>query len=170
MVQTDGSQHRWFGPDRPYATLVGVVDDATNKITGATFRAAEDAAGYFTAFAQMATAYGLPGALYSDRHGIFIVEKNRAPTLAEQLTGRRSFTQVGRALDEAGIAWIGAHSAPAKGRVERTWGTLQDRLVAELRLETITTIDDANAFLPIFIGRYNTRFAVPAAHPEPAWR
>jgi transposase len=170
MVQTDGSRHQWFGPDEPHATLIGVVDDATNRLTGATFRAAEDAAGYLTAFAQTATTHGLPGAVYSDRHGIFIVEKNRAPTLAEQLTGKRSLTQVGRALDEAGIAWIGAHSAQGKGRVERTWGTLQDRLVVELRLETITTIDDANAFLPRFLVRYNRRFAVPAAEPEPAWR
>lgn len=170
MVQTDGSRHLWFGPDYPFATLIGVVDDATNQLTGATFRAAEDAAGYFTAFSQTATDYGLPGAIYTDRHGIFIAERNRAPTLAEQLTGKRSLTQVGRALDEAGIAWIGAHSAPAKGRVERTWGTLQDRLVTELRLETITTIDDANAFLPRFLVRYNARFTVPAVEPEGAWR
>jgi transposase len=170
MVQTDGSRHRWFGPELPFATLVGVVDDATGVITGATFRAAEDAAGYFTAFGQMAAAYGLPGAVYSDRHGIFIAAPNRAPTIAEQLTGRRTLTQVGRALEEAAIAWIGAHSAQGKGRVERTWGTLQDRLVVELRLETITTIEDANAFLPTFIVRYNTRFAVPAANPELAWR
>lgn len=170
MVQTDGSRHQWFGPDQPYATLIGVVDDATSRLTGATFRAAEDAAGYFTAFSQTATGYGLPGAIYSDRHGIFIAEKNRAPTLAEQLSGTHTLTQVGRALDQAGIAWIGAHSAPAKGRVERTWGTLQDRLVVELRLETITTIEDANAFLPGFLVRYNSRFRVPPADQQPAWR
>jgi transposase len=170
LVQADGSRHQWFGPDEPYATLIGVVDDATSRLTGATFRTAEDAAGYFTAFGQTAMAYGLPGAVYSDRHGIFSAERNRAPTLAEQLTGKRSLTQVGRALDEAGIGWIGARSAQGKGRVERTWGTLQDRLVVELRLETITTLDDANAFLPGFLVRYNTRFTVPAAEPEPAWR
>ncbi len=170
MVQTDGSRHQWFGPDEPFATLIGVVDDATNRLTGATFRAAEDAAGYFTALAQTAARYGLPGTVYSDRHGIFIADRNRAPTLAEQLAGKRSLTQVGRALDEARIGWIGAHSAPAKGRVERTWGTLQGRLVAELRLETITTVEDANAFLPRFLDRYNERFAVPPSEPEPAWR
>ncbi|MBM4408630.1 MAG: ISNCY family transposase [Chloroflexi bacterium] len=134
LVQTDGSQHHWFGPERPFATLIGIVDDATGKITGAMFRAAEDAAGYFTALSQTAAGYGLPGAVYSDRHGIFIADQNRTPTLAEQLTGKRSLTQVGRALDQAAIGWIGAHSAPAKGRVERGWGTLQDRLVVELRL------------------------------------
>ena len=79
---------------------------------------------------------------------IFIVEKNRPPTLAEQLTGKRSLTQVGRALDAVGIGWIGARSPEAKGRVERLWGTLGDRLVSELRLARITTIEAANAFLP----------------------
>jgi transposase len=170
LLQTDGSRHRWFGLDLPFATLVGTIDDATSRVTGGTFRAAEDAAGYFTAFAQTAERFGLPGAVYSDRHGIFSIERNRTPTLAEQLTGKRSLTQVGRALDEARIAWIGARSPEAKGRVERLWGTLQDRLVTELRLAGITTIEAANTFLPAFLDRHNERFAVPAADPEPAWR
>ncbi|MGZ9231208.1 MAG: ISNCY family transposase [Candidatus Limnocylindrales bacterium] len=170
LLQVDGSRHRWFGPDLPFATLVAGIDDATGRVPGGTFRAAEDAVGYFTTLAQTAEHHGLPGAVYSDRHGIFIVEKNRAPTLAEQLTGKRSFTQVGRALDEAAIGWIGAHSAEAKGRVERLWGTFQDRLVTELRLAGIATIEAANAFLPDFLERHNARFAVPAADPVPAWR
>ncbi|MBY0395459.1 MAG: ISNCY family transposase, partial [Thermoleophilia bacterium] len=170
LLQVDGSRHRWFGPDLGYATLVAGIDDATGRVPGGTFRAQEDAVGYFTTFAQTADRHGLPGAVYSDRHGIFIVEQNRAPTLAEQLAGKRSLTQVGRALDDAGVAWIGAHSAEAKGRVERLWGTLQDRLVAELRLAGIATIEAANAFLPGFLERHNMRFAVPAADPEPAWR
>lgn len=157
LLQTVGRRHRWFGPDLPYATLVGAIDDATSRVTGGTFRAAQDAAGYFTAFAQTAEQFGLPGGIYSDRHGIFIVERNRSPALTEQLTGRRSLTQVGRALDEAGIAWIGARSPEAKGRVERLWGTLQDRLVTELRLAGITTIEAANAFLPGFLIRHNER-------------
>ena len=170
LLQVDGSRHRWFGPDLPFATLVAGIDDATGRVPGGTFRAQEDAVGYFTTFTQTADRYGLPGAVYSDRHGIFIVEKNRTPTLAEQLSGKQSFTQVGRALDEARVAWIGAHSAPAKGRVERLWGTLQDRLVAELRLEGVTTIEAANAFLPGFLERHSERFAVRATDPRPAWR
>ena len=170
LLQVDGSRHRWFGPDLPFATLVAGIDDATGRVPGGTFRAQEDAVGYFTTFAQTAQRHGLPGAVYSDRHGIFIVEKNRPPTLAEQLTGKRSLTQVGRALEEAGIGWIGARSPEAKGRVERLWGTLQDRLVTELRLAGITTIEAANAFLPGFLERHNARFAVPAADPQPAWR
>lgn len=170
LLQVDGSRHRWFGPDFPFTTLVAGIDDATGRVPGGTFRAQEDALGYFTTFAQTAERHGLPGAVYSDRHGIFSVGQNRAPTLAEQLAGTRSLTQVGRALDEAAIGWIGAHSAEAKGRVERLWGTFQDRLVAELRLAGITTIADANAFLPVFLERHNARFAVSAADPAPAWR
>ena len=170
LLQVDGSRHRWFGVELPFATLVAGIDDATGRVPGGTFRAAEDAVGYFTTLAQTAARHGLPGAVYSDRHGIFIVERNRTPTLTEQLAGKRSLTQVGRALDEAAIAWIGAHSAEAKGRVERMWGTFQDRLVSELRLAGITTIEDANAFLPAFLERHNERFAVPAADPQPAWR
>ena len=170
LLQVDGSRHRWFGLELPFATLVAGIDDATSRVTGGTFRAAEDAVGYFTTFAQTAERHGLPGAVYSDRHGIFIVEKNRVPTLTEQLTGKRSLTQVGHALDEAAIGWIGAHSAQGKGRVERLWGTFQDRLVTELRLEGITTIEAANAFLPGFLDRHNARFAVPAADPQLAWR
>ena len=170
LLQTDGSRHRWFGPDLPYATLVGTIDDATSRVTGGMFRAQEDAAGYFAAFAQTSAQFGLPGGIYSDRHGIFIVERNRTPTLTEQLAGRRSLTHVGRALDEAGIAWIGARSPEAKGRIERLWGTLQDRLVSELRLAGITTIEAANAFLPGFLVRHNERFAVAAADPMSAWR
>ena len=92
LLQVDGSRHRWFGPDLPFATLVAGIDDATGRVPGGTFRAQEDAVGYFTTFAQTAERHGLPGAVYSDRHGIFIVERNRPPTLAEQLTGKRSFT------------------------------------------------------------------------------
>lgn len=114
--------------------------------------------------------HGLPGAIYSDRHGIFIADKNRPPTLAEQLAGKRSFTQVGRALDELDIGWIGARSPQAKGRIERTWGTFQDRLVSELRLATAATLEDANAVLAGYLPRHNERFSVPAADPAPAWR
>jgi hypothetical protein len=94
-----------------------------------------------------------PHALYSDQHGIFVRESNRPPTCTEQRTGRRSLTQMGRALEEAGIGWIGAGSAQAKGRVERLWGTLQERLLVELRLARITTLEEANAFLPAFCHR-----------------
>lgn len=170
LLQTDGSRHHWFGRELPLATLVAGIDDATSIVTGGTFRAQEDAVGYFTMLAQTADGFGLPAALYSDRHGIFRAERNRPASLAEQLTGKRSLTQVGRALDDASIAWIGARSPQAKGRVERLWRTLQDRLVVELRLAGITGVEAANAFLPGFFARHNARFASDAADPEQAWR
>lgn len=170
LLQVDGSRHRWFGPEQPFATLVGAIDDATSRVTGANFRAQEDGAGYFTVLTQTSDRHGLSWLLYSDRHGIFHRDRRRPPTLAEQLTGVRSLTQVGRALEVAGIGWLAAGSPEAKGRVERLWDTLQDRLVIELRLEGITTIAEANTFLPGYLERHNAAFSVPAADPEPAWR
>ncbi len=170
LLQVDGSRHDWLESRGPLLTLVGGIDDATSHVTGGTFRLAEDAAGYFTMLTQTAQRFGLPGALYSDRHGIFIVEKNRPPTLAEQLAGKQTFTQVGRALDELDIGWIPARSPQAKGRVERLWGTLQDRLISELRLAGAATLHDANAVLATYLPRHNERFGVPAADPVPAWR
>jgi hypothetical protein len=170
LLQVDGSRHDWLEGRGPWLTLVGGIDDATSRVTGATFRLAEDAAGYFTIFAQTAHRHGLPGAVYSDRHGIFVHEPARAPTITEQLTGKRTFTQVGRALADLEVGWIGARSPQAKRRVERLWGTLQSRLVSELRLEGATTIDDANAILAAYLPRHDRRFGVPAADPAPAWR
>jgi transposase len=170
LLQVDGSRHDWLEGRGPILTLVGGIDDATGIFTGAIFREQEDAAGYFTVLAQTAGRYGLPVALYSDQHGIFVKDPNRPPTLAEQLTGKRSLTQVGRALEQAGIGWIGAHSAPAKGRIERGWGTAQDRLCSALRLAGATTIEQANAVLAGWLSHHNARFGVPPADPEPAWR
>jgi transposase len=170
LLQVDGSRHDWLEGRGPVLTLVGGVDDATSRVTGGIFREQEDAAGYLITLTQTADGFGLPGALYSDLHGIFVKDPNRPPTVAEQLTGKRSLTQVGRALDEAGIGWIGAHSPQAKGRVERVWGTLQDRLVSELRRRRAATIDEANEVLVAYLPRHNQRFAVPAVIDEPAWR
>jgi len=170
LLQVDGSRHDWLEGRGPVLTLVGGIDDATGIFTGATFRLAEDAAGYFTVLAQTAAAYGLPVALYSDQHGIFVKDPARPPSLAEQLAGKRGRTQVRRALDEAGVGWIGATSAQAKGRIERGWGTAQDRLTSELRRAGATTMEDANVVLAHYLARHNERFAVPPADPEPAWQ
>jgi len=170
LLQVDGSRHDWLEGRGPALTLIGAIDDATGIVTAATFRTAEDAAGYLEVFRRTVVRHGRPLAVYSDQHGIFIKDPNRPPTLAEQLAGRRSFTQVGRALDEAGIGWIGASSPQAKGRVERLWGTTQDRLVAELRRAGATTIEEANVVLARYLPRHNLRFAIAPADPEPAWR
>jgi len=170
LLQVDGSRHDWLEGRGPMLTLIGAIDDATGLVTAATFRDAEDAAGYLEVFRRTIASYGRPLAIYSDRHGIFVKDPNRPSTLAEQLAGKRPLTQVGRALDAAGIGWIGASSPQAKGRVERLWGTKQDRLVSELRRAGAATIEEANVVLARYLPRHNRRFAVAAADPEPAWR
>lgn len=170
LLQVDGSRHDWLEGRGPLLTLVGGIDDATGVFTGATFRAQEDAAGYFTVLAQTAARCGLPMAVYSDQHGIFIKDPNRPATLTEQLTGKRSTTQVRRALEQAGVGWIGATSPQAKGRIERGWGTAQDRLRSVLRRAKAATIEQANAVLAAYLAHHNERFAVPPADPVPAWR
>lgn len=169
LLQVDGSRHDWLEGRGPVLTLVGGIDDATGMFTGATFRLQEDAAGYFTVLAQTAAAYGLPVALYSDQHGTFVKDPARPPALAEQLAGKRSGTQVRRALESAGVGWIGALSPQAKGRIERGWGTAQDRLRSELRRAGVTTIEGANMVLARYLTRHNERFAVPPTDPAPAW-
>jgi len=170
LLQADGSRHDWLEGRGPWLTLVGAIDDATGVIPAAVFRGQEDAAGYFTVLAGTARRVGLPVALYTDRHGIFTKDPDRPPTLTEQLTGKRSLTQVGRALEALGVRWIGARSPQAKGRSERSWGTLQDRLVSELRRAGASTAEEADAVLERFLPRFDARFGVPAAIDEPAWR
>lgn len=170
LLQGDGSRHRWLGDERPYLTLIGFIDDATGTVPAAVFRAQEDAAGYLVVLRQIVCTKGLPTAVYVDRHGIFHKSRREPLTLEEELAGGPLPTQVGRALEELGVRLILAQSPQAKGRIERLWGTLQDRLVAELRLAGISTMDDANAFLPGFLAAFNIRFAVPAAEAAPAYR
>jgi transposase len=169
LLQADGSRHQWLGPEGPYWTLVGGIDDATGKVPWAVFREQEDAAGYMTWLRAVAEREGLPVALYVDRHGIFKQTLKRK-TLQEQLAGAWLPTQFGRVLQELGITLIQARSPQAKGRVERLWGTFQDRLVSELRLARVGTLDGANQMLQRFLDDFNRRFAVPAAEPELAYR
>ena len=170
LLQADGSRHDWLEGRGPWLTLIGGIDDAIGRFSGAVFREQEDAAGYFEMLAQTVRGAGLPLALYTDRHGIFVSEPGGAPTLSEQLTGQHPATQVGRALEVLGVRWIPAGSPQAKGRSERAWGTLQDRLVSELRRAEATTIEEANVVLAGYLPRFNERFGVPAAIDEPAWQ
>lgn len=170
LLQTDGSRHDWLGERGPRLTLIGLIDDATGRVTGATFREQEDTAGYLEVLATTLRRYGVPGAIYHDRHTIFEPPFRSPLTLEEQLFDARVPTQLGRAFAELGIGAISAHSPQAKGRVERLWGTLQDRLVSELRLAGIEDRDGANAYLSRYLAKHNRRFAVPAADPAPAWR
>jgi transposase len=169
LLQLDGSRHDWLEGRGPQLTLLGAVDDATGAIVGATFRDEEDAAGYLELLGSVIRRHGLPGAIYRDRHGAFESHDPR-PVAELRLADSRGPTQLGRALAELGIGSIAAASPQAKGRVERTWGTCQDRLVLELRLAGATDRASANRVLARFLPRFNRRFAVPAADPEPAWR
>lgn len=169
LLQTDGSRHDWLEGRGPWLTLVGYIDDATGRVTGATFRDQEDSAGYLDALMTTIGRYGVPGAIYHDRHTIFEPPMAEPLTLEEQLVDTRVPTQLGRTFAELGIGTITARSPQAKGRIERLWGTLQDRLVAELRIAGIDDRDGANAFLPDHLARHNRRFMVPASEPDPAW-
>lgn len=169
MIQVDGSPFAWLGERGPYLTLLGGIDDATGTIVGLTFRPTEDLHGYAVVLQQVFTTHGLPLAVYGD--GINILVRNDAHwTLDEQLAGAQAPTHLGRVLQDLGIRYIQAHSPQAKGRIERLWGTLQDRLVNELRLHGIATVEAANAFLPQFIAAFNARFAHPAQEPHAVWR
>lgn len=170
LLQLDGSRHDWLGERGPRLTLVGAIDDATGKLLAATFREQEDAAGYLAVLRDVVRRYGIPVAVYRDRHSIFETSDRGLFTLEEQLADQRLPTQFGRALAELGIGSIAAGSPQAKGRIERAWGTCQDRLVAELALAGVTDLPGANAALGRFLTRFNRRFAVPAQNPEPAWR
>jgi hypothetical protein len=167
LLQIDGSSHAWLEERGPRLTLHGAIDDATGKVLAALFRPTEDQVGYFLLFRTIAESYGLPMAVYHDRHTILLSPQK--PTLEDELAGRQPTSQIQRLLTELGIEAIPAHSPQAKGRVERLWGTLQDRLIKELRLAHVTTLADANAFLPDFIAAYNARFAKPPQDPDPVW-
>ena len=170
LLQIDGSRHDWLEGRGPYLTLVGAIDDATGTVPAALFRRQEDAQGYMLMLRETIEHHGVPLALYSDRHGIFQRSPKEPESLAEQLRGRRDPTQFGRALEELDIRLIMAHTPQAKGRIERVWGTFQDRLVSELRLADATTIDQANNVLWDFLPRFNRQFGVPAAERGSAYR
>ena len=163
LIQVDGSRHDWLEGRGPWLTLVGGIDDATGKIVGAVFRDAEDGVGYLTILRDMARGFGLPAAIYRDGSSVFATSHGRAPEHDES-------TQVARALAELGISSIHAGSPQAKGRIERAWGTFQDRLVSELRRGDVRDLLGANVALADFIPRFNRRFGVPALSPVPAWR
>ena len=154
----------------PYLTLVGGIDDATGLVDGATFREQEDAQGYFQVLRQVVVSKGVPLALYSDRHGIFVKTSKQEPSLEEQLSGRRQLTQMGRLLGELQVELILARSPQAKGRIERLWGTFQDRLSSDLRLQGAATLEAATQVLAQHLVRHNRQFAVVAQDPQPAWR
>jgi len=170
LLQIDGSPHDWLEGRGPQLSLIGAIDDATGKVPYALFQEQEDTRGYFLMLREITLKEGIPLALYHDRHSIFELPPDKLPSIEEQLEGKIPLTQFGRLMEELGITSISANSPQAKGRIERLWGTFQDRLVSELRLAGAKTVDEANQVLANFLPRYNRRFAVPAREPELAYR
>jgi transposase len=165
LVQVDASPHRWFGDE--YIALVAAVDDATKKILYACFEERETTVAYLKMLRHLCRRYGRPLALYADRHSIF--KTNREPTIQEQLLGQEPRTQFARALQELHIHYIAAGSPQAKGRIERAFRTLQDRLRAELGLANVADVGAANNLLRRFVPNYNRRFARLPDDPKSAW-
>jgi hypothetical protein len=151
LVQIDGSEHWWFEDRGPQCTLLVYVDDATSRLMYLQFVESESTFSYFAATRAYLEKHGKPVAFYSDKHGVFRVNMKGA-------VGGDGMTQFGRALKELNIDILCANTPQAKGRVERANKTLQDRLVKELRLRNISTIDAAYAYLPAFTEDYNSRF------------
>ena len=167
LLQIDASPHDWLEGRGSLLTLVGVIDDATNR-AWVRFAEAETTWAYLLLMREVALSAGLPLALYSDRHDIF--HARREPTLAEQLADRRPLTQFGRAMEELGVHISKAYSPQAKGRIERLWGVLQDRLVVELRLAGAATLTEANRLLDRYLPGHNRRFAVAPREQAAVWR
>jgi transposase len=153
LVQIDGSPHHWFEERGPRCTLIVFIDDATSRLVGLRFAPAESTEAYFRTAHDYFRTFGLPQALYSDRHSIFRINSS-ANTTGDS-------TDFAKAMDMLNIELICANSPQAKGRVERANRTLQDRLIKELRLANVDSIESGNAFLATgYLERHNERFAV----------
>lgn len=169
LVQLDGSPHDWLEGRGPQLTALGMQDDASGKILAAQFFPAETSAGYFHLLQSLLRRYGVPTAFYGDRSAVFVRNDDRW-SLEEELAGKRQPTQFGRALADLGVTYIAAQSPQAKGRVERLWGVLQDRLCSELRLAQASDLHAANRVLRKFVTDYNRRFARTPREATTAWR
>jgi transposase len=169
MLLLDGSPHDWLEGRGPRLTLLGFQDDAHGKVLDAEFFRTETAAGYLLLLKRIVRQYGVPLSLYGDRHGIFL-RNDEHWSVEEQLRGRQQPTQFGRALEQLGITYIAAQTPQAKGRIERLWGTGQDRLVSELRLAGADDRDSANRVLRSCLPAHNFRFARGVRKTVRAWR
>lgn len=159
MVQMDGSHHAWFEDRRAICTLMGYIDDATGNKRGG-FYEYEGTLPAMDSLKRYIKRYGIPLSIYLDRHSTY--KGPEKLTMEQQLKGEINLSQFERACKELSIQVIHAHSAPAKGRVERSFRTDQDRLVKELRLQGIKSLEEANRFLNSYWSKHNQRFSVPA--------
>jgi len=161
MVQLDGSHHDWFEGRGPACVLMGYVDDATGEVY-ARFYAYEGTLPAMDSFKRYIRRYGIPQSVYLDRHSTYKATVHHQ-TIEDQLEDRPSLSHFERSLQELGVTVIHAYSPQAKGRVERLFGTFQDRLVKEMRLEGISTQEEGNALLEAYLPKYNRQFRVAPA-------
>lgn len=169
LIQIDGSPFPWLEARGPELVLLGAVDDATSEILALQFRPTEDVHGYATLFREIFTQHGRPLAVYGDRLNM-LVRNDAHWSLDEPLARAQLPTHLGRILQALSVGYISARSPQAKGRIERRWATLQDRLVSERRLRDSRTVEAAQASLPPFIVDFNRRFGRPPAPPQAVWR
>jgi hypothetical protein len=163
MIQVDGSHHDWFEGRGPGCVFMGYIDDATGRVYGR-FYEYEGTIPALDSFRRYIRRHGIPMSLYMDKHTTY--KATGKPTIEDELNGTEPLSQFGRAVEEIGVQLIHAHSPQAKGRVERLFNTLQDRLVKEMRLRGISSIAEANEFLKEYLPIYNRRFAKKAAQTE----
>lgn len=157
MIQIDGSHHDWFEDRCPKAVYMGYVDDATSKVFGR-FYGHEGTLPFMDSFKRYIRRNGIPLSVYIDKHSTY--KSTAKPSIEDELNGAEPMSQVERALKELQVNVIHANSPQAKGRIERSFGTKQDRLVKELRLKQISSIEEANKFLPEYLHKHNKKFAV----------
>lgn len=157
MIQMDGSHHDWFEGRGPKCVFMGYIDDATGRVYGR-FYEYEGTIPAMDSFKRYIKKYGIPMSIYLDKHSTY--KSPAEPTLEDELNGIEPLSEFGRALHELGVELIHANSPQAKGRVERLFNTLQDRMVKEMRLKGVSTIEEANKFLAHYLPIYNRRFAV----------
>jgi hypothetical protein len=169
MILWDGSPHRWFGQEAAPCCCMTAIDDATSKIVGLFFTEAECSWAYLELLRRVIADYGVPARIYQDCHSS-LKRNDDFWSIDEQLAGRQEPTQVGVALDTLDIGPAFAKTPQAKGRVERLFKTLQDRLGAMLELDGIKEIAGANEYAQAFVGRFNEKYAVPAQESQKAWR
>ena len=160
MVQIDGSHHDWLEGRGPKMVLMSYVDDATGRVL-ARFYEYEGTVPAMESFRRYVKRFGLPVSVYLDNHTTY--KSPAEPTVEERLAGRRPKSQFERAMEELGVEVIHSHSAQARGRVERSFRTHQDRLVKEMRLEKIASLEAANAFLARYLPMHNRRFTREAS-------
>ncbi len=163
MLQLDGSHHDWFEGRRPKCVLMAYIDDATSKVY-CRFYEYEGTIPAMDSFKRYIRKHGIPMSLYMDKHTTY--KSTAEPSIEDEINGTTPLSEFGRALTELAVEIIHAHSPQAKGRIERLFKTLQDRLVKEMTIKGINTIDEANKYIDTYLSVHNKRFAVKAKEQE----